>query len=516
MRRRLPIRWRFAATSLLLTLIVLIIVGAVVLVLEKRSIDADLRSQASLEARSLLAVAARATSPAAETIGTTSTATSGGTTAAPTAPSDTDDTGATVPSIDELETRSTSTKNVTTDGEQERRSRTARRASVTLDPSTEAYLVRRSASETLLAVRAPHGTALINQETARALVPLLSDATGTTTITVDGDAYTAAIERDTAGITAVSAVPQGAASNRISALLRALLAAGGVGILLTAILAWLAARSALRPLSVMTRRAELVTAGRPEARVGPIGGTDEIARLTGAIDEMLERLQSAFAAQQRFVQDASHELRTPITIARGHLEVLDPQREEPAAVQAEIDLAVGELARMGRLVERLLLLARAGEIPVERMRPIDVGDLAAEAVERVRGDAVRSWHVDRPAVSAVVHGDHDALVDVLVNLLTNAIRHTGNDGRIDVEVGASRDAVHIAVIDDGDGVPPELLPHLFDRFTRADAARSRDAGGAGLGLAICRAYVEAHGGTISARATSGHGATFDITLPRAV
>ena len=200
MRRRLPIRWRFAATSLLLTLIVLIIVGAVVLVLEQRSIDADLRSQASLEARSLLAVAARATSPAAETIGTTSTATSGGTTAAPTAPSDTDDTGATVPSIDELETRSTSTKNVTTDGEQERRSRTARRASVTLDPSTEAYLVRRSASETLLAVRSPHGTALISQETARALVPLLSDATGTTTITVDGDAYTAAIERDTAGI----------------------------------------------------------------------------------------------------------------------------------------------------------------------------------------------------------------------------------------------------------------------------------------------------------------------------
>jgi len=503
MRRRLPIRWRFAATSLLLTLIVLVIVGAAVLVLEQRSIDTDLRTQATLEARSLLAVAARTDAPVPDTTTTAGATAPATTTTTPVEPTDTDDIGVTVPGIDEVEP-------------QDQPAPSDRTAAATLDPSTEAYLVRRSASETLLAVRAPRGTALINQDNARALVPLLRRAAGTTTIEVDGDPYTASIERDAAGITAVAAVPQGAASNRISALLRALLIAGGIGILLTAVLAWLAARSALRPLSVMTKRAELVTAGRPEARVGPIGGTDEIARLTAAIDEMLERLQSAFAAQQRFVQDASHELRTPITIARGHLEVLDPQREEPAAVQAEINLAVSELERMGRLVERLLLLARAGEIPADRMRRIDAGALVEEAVARVRGDADRTWRVERPAVDATVYGDHDALVDVLSNLFANAIRHTQDDGTIDVVVATSTDGVHITVIDDGDGIPPALLPHLFDRFTRADAARSRDAGGAGLGLAICRAYVEAHGGTIVARATPGHGATFDITLPRVV
>lgn len=499
MRRRLPIRWRFAATSLLLTLIVLVIVGGAVLVLEQRSVDADLRQQATLEARSLLAVAARA-EPSAPDEGTTETT------------ADTDDIVVTVPGIDEADPAAT-----TAGGEpQEETGESERQGTVTLDPSTEAYLVRRSASETLLAVRAPHGTALINQEHARALVPLVARDAGTTTIAIDGEPYTAAIDRDASGITAVAAVPQEAATSRIDALLRALLLAGGVGILLTAVLAWLAARSALRPLSVMTQRAERVTAGRPEARVGPIGGTDEIARLTAAIDEMLDRLQSAFAAQQRFVQDASHELRTPITIARGHLEVLDPSREGPDAVQAEIDLAVSELERMGRLVERLLLLARAGEIPAERMRRLDVRTLAEEAVTRVRGDAQRTWGVTCPPTEAAVLGDHDALVDVLVNLLANAIRHTADGGTVDVVVGVSAESVHLAVIDDGDGIPPELLPHLFDRFTRADAARSRDAGGAGLGLAICRAYVEAHGGTIVARATPGHGATFDITLPRAV
>jgi len=502
MRRRLPIRWRFAATSLLLTLIVLIFVGAVVLELERRSVDEDLRSQATLEARSLLAVAARAETPVvAEGDGGTTT-TDEPTPDATTAPADGDEPSVTIPDVDEVEKV------------EERRGQT--RASVTLDPSTDAYLVRRSASSTLLAVSAPHGTALINQEQARALVPLLSAPTGTRSVEVDEQPYTAAVARDASGISTAAAIPQGQATKRIAALLRALLIAGGIGIALTAVLAWLAARSALRPLSIMTQRAERVTAGRPEARVGPIGGSDEIARLTGAIDEMLGRLQTAFAAQQRFVQDASHELRTPITIARGHLEVLDPTREEPAAVQAEIDLAVSELDRMGRLVERLLLLARAGEIPAEAMQRLDVGELAREAVTRVRGDNDRSWRVELPDGGAYVLGDHDALVDVLVNLLTNAVRHTTPGGVIDVRVTLHGTAVHIAVIDNGDGIPAELLPHLFDRFTRADAARTRDAGGAGLGLAICRAYVEAHRGTITARSTPAQGTTIDVSLPRAM
>ena len=224
MSRRLPIRWRFAATSTLLTLIVLVIVGGAVLVLEQRSIDTDLRSQANLEARSLLAVAAQAedTTGDAERPSETTPAETGSSTAEVDGQTSTgEDEDATVPDIDEVE------KN-----ESEQR-RGSTRASVRLDPSTNAYLVRRSASDTLLAVSAPNGRALISQEAARALVPLLTGSTGTQTISVDGDSYTAAVARDAAGVTAASAVPQETANRRIDALLRALLIASGLGILLT-------------------------------------------------------------------------------------------------------------------------------------------------------------------------------------------------------------------------------------------------------------------------------------------
>jgi len=512
--RRLPIRWRIAATSVALVLAVLVLVGATVLVLERRSLDSDLQTQATIEARSLLAVAARAeTTPTPEQDEQVSNS-EGGSDTTGTVTGQTDDEGVTIPTVDENEMlpKPSLDEADTGDGVTKAGASAANRR-VTLDPSTEPYLVRRSASDTLLAVRAPRGLAVVNEEEARALVPLLSGNLGTSEHTINGESYTVAIARDEFGITTAAGVPRTDADARISALVRALLLAGGLGALLTVVLAWLGARRALQPLTVMTSRAETVTAGRLDQRVGPISGEDEIARLTHAIDAMLARLEGSFAAQQRFVQDASHELRTPITIARGHLEVLNPEREDPVSVQAEIDLAVDELDRMGRLVERLLTLARAGEIPTTTLAKIDVNALATTALERVRGDVDRHWVLDVTTGRSFVLGDHDALVDVLVNLLRNAERHTTPNGMIALRVESSHGTVRIIVSDDGEGIPADLLPTIFDRFTRADAARTRDAGGAGLGLAICRAYVVAQNGTISVSSKLGHGATFTITFP---
>ena len=497
MTRRLPIRARLAVTSAALVVIVLLIAGTTVVILERRSLDDALAQQATIEARSLLAVASHddpATTPPVD----------------PTTTGDDDD--AVVPGITAVEDDETETdpQKQSDTGEPESR----RATTVTLDASTEPYLVRRSGTDTLLAVAAPGTPALINVEDARALVAYLAAPTGTSTIEVDDDGYTLAVARDATGITAAAAVPRAATDHRITEVIQALLIAGAVGILLTIVGAWFAARSALRPLTTMTRRAETVTAGRLDARVGPIGGDDEIARLTHAIDDMLGRLEAAFVAQQRFVQDASHELRTPITIARGHLEVTDPLREEPAAVQAAIGLAVGELARMGELVERLLVLARAGELPAGRFQRIAANALGDDALARVQGNTERRWEVRHAPDDPLVLGDHDALVDVLVNLLRNAERHTTAQGTIRIEIDATESHVELAVRDDGEGIDPRLLPTIFDRFTRADAARTRDAGGAGLGLAISQAYVEAHGGTLAVASAPGEGATFTIRLPR--
>ena len=236
--------------------------------------------------------------------------------------------------------------------------------------------------------------------------------------------------------------------------------------------------------------------------MGPVTTHDEIADVATAIDGMLDRLEVSFAAQRRFVHDASHELRTPLTIARGHLEVAQPPGDASPELQAAVGVAIDELDRMGRLVDNLLRLARADEGTDHKRTPVDVALLADDLVQRslVLGD--RDWQVHAPT-EAIVDGDEDALNEVLLNLVSNAVRHTSQADTIDIRVAIRGDRVTVEVADTGDGIDPELLPTLFDRFTRADSARSRDTGGAGLGLAICRAIVEAHGGTITSRKHPG-------------
>jgi signal transduction histidine kinase len=257
---------------------------------------------------------------------------------------------------------------------------------------------------------------------------------------------------------------------------------------------------------------------------------------------MIARLEHMLESQRRLLADTSHELRNPITIIRGNLALL--RREDaavPAATRREAILeAEDEAARMGRLVGDLLFLARAdaGETPSLQRDEVDLSELASEVVERVRPQArAQALHLAADS-SCVVDGDRDRLRQLLANLLENAIRYTPPGGRIDVSVrsaparhsvqhrrGFARsrsaregledfDMAVVTVRDSGIGIASSDLPHLFERFYRADKARSRAQGGSGLGLSIAEYIVHAHGGTISASSDGAdRGSIFTVCLP---
>jgi signal transduction histidine kinase len=216
---------------------------------------------------------------------------------------------------------------------------------------------------------------------------------------------------------------------------------------------------------------------------------------------------SLLARQERFLHDASHELRTPITIARGHLELL--RREQPDA--PELDVALDELQRVERIVERLLLLAKS-EQQVGAFEEIDLEAFLSDLFIRWSEVAPRAWRLDVDLAGKLL-ADPEALRDALDALLENAVKYT--DPGDAVELAAHADGaggVVIEVSDSGTGVPPEALPHIFDRWARADGARTRERGGAGLGLAIVAAVAHAHGGRVSVKPLP-RGTAFRLHLP---
>jgi signal transduction histidine kinase len=381
------------------------------------------------------------------------------------------------------------------------------------DELVTAYLQARSGGGQLLASVVPGARPRANTLLARRLWLQRDLPPGAAKrIEIEGEDYVvAAAARN--GSRFLAAVPAGDADAGVRTLLDAMLVVCLVGLVPATGAAWLVTRRALAPLSRIAQRAARVTGGDLSVRMGPVRSHDEIADVADAIDAMLDRLEGAFAAQRRFVHDASHELRTPLTIARGHLETALAGGRDPAGLEAAAQVAISELDRMARLVESLLRLARTGADDPPSRAVVDVGELAERVVARSRVLGERTWKVDADS-GATIAGDAGAIEQVLLNLLSNAVRHTSPRQAIGVSVKARGDIVVLEVSDSGEGIDPELLPTLFDRFTRADAARGRDTGGAGLGLAICRAIVEAHDGTIAAASTRGRGARFTVELPR--
>ncbi len=216
--------------------------------------------------------------------------------------------------------------------------------------------------------------------------------------------------------------------------------------------------------------------------------------------------------QRQFLQDASHELGTPITVALGHAELIE-RAVTDQGVAADARVVAGELARLRRLTNRLLLLASAGSPGFLHMAPVATDSLILDALERW-GHAPRRWRLGKAAEATVI-GDGDRLIVALDALLENAVAHTKPGDLIEVSVRQEGDRTVISVTDSGCGIPLADLEHIFGRFTHAEAYRSREAGGFGLGLPIVQAIAEAHQGSVRVRSASHQGSTFEIVLPAA-
>jgi signal transduction histidine kinase len=260
-----------------------------------------------------------------------------------------------------------------------------------------------------------------------------------------------------------------------------------------AVVCWLLVGSALRPVSALQRGAEDITTTRQAGRLPVPAADDEVRRLALTLNDMLERLERSSALQRSFVADAAHELRSPLTAIRAQLEVARAHPRQADWSQVSTD-ALADVERLSRLVDDLLVLARAEDGGVRA--PVEAVDLARVADDIV-ARTVADVSLHRSGTDeVVVQADADAVERVVANLVDNAVRHAATVVTIDVRDGTGGGVV-VSVADDGPGIPAEQREHVFERFTRLDDARSRDAGGAGLGLAIVRELVRSQGGDVS-------------------
>lgn len=275
-------------------------------------------------------------------------------------------------------------------------------------------------------------------------------------------------------------------------------------------------RRALYPLQEIAHSAEQIGSHNLNNRL-PVARTgDELQSLSISLNRMIERLENAFQQISRFTADASHELRTPLTALRGELEATAQYPRLPAEVRETIGSALEETERLSKIVQGLLAVARldAGEAEMERVR-LDLGELAASTSEQMRllaEDKNITLFCD-VSEKVMVEGGRPRLKQAVVNLLDNAINYTQPGGKVQLRIRTAANRALLEVEDDGAGIPEDALPHIFERFYRSDKARSRQAGGAGLGLSIVQAICLAHGGDVHVESTEGQGSRFTVNLP---
>jgi signal transduction histidine kinase len=278
-------------------------------------------------------------------------------------------------------------------------------------------------------------------------------------------------------------------------------------LLIASALAWVVAGRVLAPLRLLADTARSIGESDLTRRI-PVSGHDEIAVLSRTFNAMLDRLEAAFAAQRRFVSDASHELRTPITIVRGHLELLGDDPEERRETTA---LVTDELDRMSRFVDDLLLLAKAERDDFLHPSEVELGALTDELLDKATALGDRDWELESRG-EAILLADRQRLTQAVMGLAQNAVQHTSPGDPIWLGSHAERGEARLWVRDSGPGVAAEDQERIFDRFARASASRRRSEG-AGLGLAIVRAIAEAHGGRVALSSRPGDGAMFTVVIP---
>ncbi|TDB96743.1 HAMP domain-containing histidine kinase [Actinomadura sp. 7K534] len=276
---------------------------------------------------------------------------------------------------------------------------------------------------------------------------------------------------------------------------------------------WVIAGRVLAPIRLVRQTADQIGESDLTRRLA-VRGNDDVAALASTFNRMLDRLESAFAAQRRFLDDAGHELRTPITVIRGNLELMD---DDPAEREETRALLMEELDRMNRMVNDLIMLAKADRPDFLTVGEVDLADLTVDVVAKSRGLGDRRWRVGAVAEVRVL-GDAQRLTQALMQLASNAVRHTGDGDTIEVGSAVRDGAVLLWVRDDGPGVAPPDAERIFERFVRGDR-EPRPAGGAGpgdgagLGLAIVASIARAHDGTAHVESPPDGGARFVLTLP---
>jgi two-component system, OmpR family, sensor kinase len=291
---------------------------------------------------------------------------------------------------------------------------------------------------------------------------------------------------------------------------------GLVTLALVAGISWVLAGAALRPVEQMRSEAAAITAERSGNRLTVPDTDDEIARLGGTLNEMLDRLERAFERERRFVDDASHELRTPLSVLRTELELALRKARTKDELEAALRSAAEESMRLSRLAEELLVLARAdrGMLPVQR-EDLELAPLVDDVADgfKVVLDQRSARLTTNVPDDLIVRADDLRLRQALTNLLDNAARFVDDGGTVTVGASRSDSEVVITVADDGPGFPDGFLRHAFEPFSRPDEGRSRAGGGAGLGLAIVRAVALAHGGSATASNSPAGGAVVTLALP---
>lgn len=288
----------------------------------------------------------------------------------------------------------------------------------------------------------------------------------------------------------------------------ALLVAGGGGLLL--------ARKSLAPVAAMTEQAESIGARNLHDRLEVINSRDELGRLATVLNNLLSRLDRSFESLRQFTADASHELRTPLSIIRGEAEVALSQNRDKAEYRESLVIVHDEARRLSRMVDDMLALARADDrdqgLKVEEFYLNDLVEDSVKSSQVLALAKAISLTVE-PSTDITFAGDESLIRRMILNLLDNAIKYTPAGGRVSVKLTTEVSRVEIAVADTGIGISADATARIFERFYRADRARSRSDGGSGLGLSIAKWVAEAHNGSINLESRPGAGSTFTISLP---
>ena len=288
-------------------------------------------------------------------------------------------------------------------------------------------------------------------------------------------------------------------------------------LLLASLGGYFLARKSLSPIALMNQQTQRITAENLSSQLDVSNPRDEVGGLATTINALLARLNAAFQEQQRFIADASHELRTPIAVLRGETEVALEQERSTAEYRESLQQIKEEAERLSRIVENLFILARQ---PVDASAivklPVRLNEVVADCVRAAQVLATQKGlrlNAGSSFPEMELDGDDEMLKRMLLNLLDNAVKYTPRGGEVDVNLARQNGNARIVVTDTGIGIPTEDQPRIFDRFYRVDKARSRALGGAGLGLSIARWIVEAHEGKLSVESTPGRGSAFTVELP---